>query len=285
MYKYENLQRKIENSGEIYAPRVHKHRMPFMVLKRVAMRNSLDVAIRTSDISVLSGVKYTLRGLRDVITARKCDKECLSDLWEPAFSSMLAILQMYKVQIIDGDTTASTLHRTLKSIGCDVVKDGLYASTNSKKLSLYTISKAFSIFSFTRKNIMRSAARYLSMINKSFGIFFDISDFTEDSIKEMNKLYHDIVLCANRAGYYHTLRYFIAFAPRFCISDELLDKMKNAISTKDYSKEVLVDLYLELKKSYEEDKLPSQCGVFELFNPFHCGPSCVPDLYTDIFGK
>lgn len=282
MYKYKDLRGKIVASGERYSPRIHKHRLPFMVLRRVAVKNVAGTGFSAPKISALSGAMYTIRGLRDVLTARTNEKHKLAELWEDGFNAMLNVLRMYKVPIVIGSDTAGTLYKTFKSIGYDVVKDSFYAGNNPKRLSIHSMGAAITAFSNPSKKTVRVANRRIMRFNSRFGMNFDVSNFTKDNYYPILDEYMRMVNCAENVGSYHTLRYFVAFAPRFNISDGLLAEMNNALAGDVFSDELLIALYYELKKSFEEGKLPAQCGVFELFNRLGCVGNGA--FYTNIFG-
>lgn len=284
MYNYSNLVHTVVASGERYAARVHKQTMPFMVLRRLAVEDNMNSTFNSASISAASAVEYTLRGLRDTLTARKEDKPKLMHIWDSGFTALTDILRIYGVEIVKGSHSAATLYKTLKSIGYDVLTDSFYRANNSKHMTVGIFSHALAYPAmYTSTNICQRTIVRMQRLHTRYGIDIGMSNFSDKQRIDVVELTKTIINCAEVSGYYYTFRYFAAFAPRFKLSDELVKSITDCLKCENYNKDVLLRVYLELKELNAQGELPRQRGIACLFELY--GRPYSDAGYTNIFGR
>lgn len=284
MYNYSNLVHTVVASGERYAARVHKQTMPFMVLRRLAVEDHMNSTFKSASISAARAVEYTLRGLRDTLTARKEDKPKLMRIWNRGFLALTEILRIYGVEIVDGSHFAATLYKTLKSIGYDVLTESFYSANNSKHLTVRMFSHALAYPAmYTSANICQHTIARMQRLHTRYGIDIEMSNFSDKQRVDVVDLTKTIIDCAEVSGYYYTFRYFAAFAPRFKLSDELVKSITNCLDRENYNKNALLQVYWELKKLNAQGELPRQQGIAYLFDFY--GRHCFNAGYTNVFGR
>lgn len=234
----------------------------------------------TLGLTPSSCIKNTLRGLRDVITARKKDQAVLQDMWEDGFTAFIDLLAFCHVDIIKKDTTAETLHAALKSIGFDV-REPFYYNQNSV---LAWLAPAMASILVHSRGVgdWRRAQETIERFNSRYSLKLYIPEFTHEVSETLKDIRSRMANSATISGYYHTLRYFAAFSPRFLISKELVERINADLSSRNYNKNTILRIYKELEESYHRDLLPSQRGLFELFTL--CNREMDGADYTHIFG-
>lgn len=288
MYNYSNLVHTVVASGERYAARVHRQTMPFMVLRRLAVEDNMNSTFKSASISAARAVEYTLRGLRDTLTARKEDKPKLMRIWDSGFLALTEILRIYGVEIVEGCHFAATLYKTLKSIGYDVLTESFYRATNTKYQVVHMTARMFSHAlaypaMYTSANICQRTIARMQRLHTRYGIDIEMSNFSDKQRVDVVDLTKTIIDCAEVSGYYYTFRYFAAFAPRFKLSDKLVKSITDCLDHENYNKNVLLQVYWELEKLNAQGELPRQRGIACLFD--FCGRPYFNAGYTNVFGR
>lgn len=284
MYNYSNLVHTVVASGERYAARVHKQTMPFTVLRRLAAEDNMNSTFKSANISAARAVEYTLRGLRDTLTARKEDKPKLMRIWDSGFLALTEILRIYGVKIVEGSHFAATLYKTLKSIDYDVLTESFCRANNSKHMTVRMFSHALAYPAmYTSANICQRTIARMQRLHTRYGINIEMSDFSDEQRIDIVDLTKTIIDSAEVSGYYYTFRYFAAFAPRFKLSDELVKSITNCLDHENYNKNVLLQVYWELRKLNAQGELPEQQGIIYLFDLY--GGPYFNAGYTNVFGR
>lgn len=284
MYNYSNLAHTVVASGERYAARVHKQTMPFMVLRRLAVKDNMNSTFKSASISAARAVEYTLRGLRDTLTARKEDKPKLMRIWDSGFLALTEILRIYGVKIVEGSHCAATLYKTLKSIDYDVLTESFYRANNSKHMTVRMFSHALAYPAmYTSANICQRTIARMQRLHTRYGIDIEMSNFSDKQCVDVVDLTKTIIDCAEVSGYYYTFRYFAAFAPRFKLSDQLVKSITDCLDHENYNKNVLLQVYWELRKLNAQGELPEQQGIIYLFDLY--GGPYFNAGYTNVFRR
>ena len=276
MYKYATLIGKITAAGDKYSPRLHKQKMPFMVLNRLHCSDILQQKNYNNSLAIsftpYQAVNYLIR---DVRNSRKKDKETIREIWTPAFNVMSNILTKLGAPADYDGPIEHCLRHQLADLGFDPILDSFYGR-GYRNISLQKLSGIFSrIFRVTDQRSFKRLHGALARCNNDCDTKFSTTILTIDDCLEFASQLDIIRECADKAGRYYATVYFRAFPGRFMLSDTTVDALEASFNDKSFNTDALLAVYNDLETNV--DSLEPQEGITMLFIGRQTG-------YTSVFG-